>query len=71
MGETEMSRSDLIDLAVMKHHETDKAWLVSDDGDRDNAIWIAKSQAQLEPDYAGKSYVLTIPEWLATEKGLV
>lgn len=65
------SKSDLVDLDVQKHHETDKAWLVSGSGDRDDAVWIAKSQAQLEPDYAGKCFVLTLPEWLATEKGLV
>jgi len=65
------SKSDLIDCNVMLHHETDKAWLVSDTGDREDGVWIAKSQAQLEPDYAGQCFVLTLPEWLATEKGLV
>lgn len=64
-----MSKSDLIDVAVQLHHESQKAWLVSDDGDRDNAIWIPKSQAELEPK--GKAHILTLPEWLATEKGLV
>ncbi len=64
-------KSDLVDVSVMKHHETDKAWLVSDTGDRTDAVWIAKSQAQIEPDYSQKCFVLTLPEWLATEKGLV
>jgi len=64
-----VSRSSLIDVAVQLHHETEKAWLVSDDGDKKNAVWIAKSQAELEPK--GKVHILTLPEWIATEKGLV
>jgi hypothetical protein len=58
-------RSDLIDCAVQVHHETAKAWLVSDDGVREGAIWIPKSQAELADG------VLTLPEWLAKDKGLI
>lgn len=36
-----MGKSDLIDLDVQKHHETEKAWLVSGTGDRDDAVWLA------------------------------
>lgn len=64
-----MGKSDLIDVAVKLHHESEKAWLVSDDGDRAKAIWIPKSQAELEPK--GAVHILTLPEWLATDKGLV
>lgn len=62
-------KSDLADIDVQLHHETEKAWLVSSDGDRENAIWIPKSQAEIEPK--GKHHVLTCPEWLATDKGLI
>lgn len=62
-------KSDLIDLAVQLHHETGKAWLISDDGDREKAVWIPKSQAELETD--GKAHTLTCPEWLAQDKGLI
>ncbi len=62
-------KSDLVDLVVVKHHETELAWLVSDDGDRDHAVWIPKSQAELEQDRQG--LILTCPERLAIEKGLV
>lgn len=58
-------KSDLIDCAVQLHHETPKAWLVSDDGDRTKAVWIPKSQAEFE------NGILTMPEWLAKEKGLI
>lgn len=64
-----MSKSDLIDVAVQLHHETEKAWLVSDDGDKARAIWIPKSQAELEAK--GAAHILTLPEWLATDKRLI
>ena len=57
--------SDLVDVAVQKHGETERAWLVSDTGERKDAIWIPKSQAELADG------VLTLPEWLAKEKGLI
>lgn len=58
-------KSDLIDCAVQLHHETPKAWLVSDDGDRKRAVWIPKSQAEFAEG------VITMPEWLAKDKGLI
>lgn len=65
LTDDEAGRSDLIEVAVQLHHETAKAWLVSDDGDRDNAVWIPKSQAELADG------VLTLPDWLAKDKGLI
>lgn len=64
-----MSKSDLIDVAVALHHETDKAWLVSDDGDKNKAVWIPKSQAEIADQ--GEAFILTLPEWLATDKRLI
>lgn len=58
-------KSDLIDITVQIHHETERAWLVSDGGEK---VWIPKSQAEIAPE--GKVWVLTMPEWLAVEKGL-
>lgn len=62
-------KSDLIEVAVQLHHETEKAWLVSDDGEKKNAVWIPKSQAEIEPK--GKHHILTLPEWLALDKRLI
>ena len=39
--------SDLHDLTMTLHRETDKAVLVSDDGDIRRAVWIAKSQIEV------------------------
>ena len=43
--------------------ETERAWLFAIDGDE---VWIAKSQGEL--DEANSE--VTVPEWLADDKGL-
>jgi hypothetical protein len=55
-------RSDLIEIAVVVRHETEKAWLV-DDGTKQ--VWLPKSRVEVEGG------VLTIPESLAKEKELI
>lgn len=68
-------RSDLIDLAVVIHHETkpgranEGAILVSDDGDRTKAVWLPKSAVEIER--RNDATILTLPERLAIDKGLV
>ena len=65
LDDDKVQKSDLIDVAVQVHRETAKAWLVSDTGDKKDAKWIPKSQAELADG------VLTCPEWLAKDKGLI
>lgn len=65
LSDGEARKADLIDVAVQIHHETPKAWLVSDTGDKKDAKWIPKSQAELADG------LLTCPEWLAKEKGFI
>lgn len=64
---------ELADLTLTFHHETDAAVLVSDDGDRDNAVWLPKSQIEMDNDNPreGDSVEVTLPYWLAKEKELV
>jgi hypothetical protein len=67
-----MTRSDLIDLDVHVYARTEKAVLVSADGVKENAVWVPLSQIEIEPhESLQRIYVMTLPEWLATEKGLV
>ena len=40
----EMSNSDLIEIEMQMHSHTQKAILVSDDGDEDSAVWLPVSQ---------------------------
>lgn len=67
--------SDLVDLTLQKHAETKLAILVSDDGNEKRAVWLPLSQIEVAPlagTGAAKGLVLvTLPEWLATDKGLV
>lgn len=63
-------KSELIDLTMKKHALTAKAILVSDDGDEKKAKWLPLSQVEVEEKSQG-IVVVTLPEWLAIEKGLV
>jgi hypothetical protein len=62
-----MGKDKLADIDVEVLRETDKAWCVHDGV---KSVWVPKSQAEIEitKDRIG---VLTLPEWLAVEKGLV
>lgn len=61
-------RSDVIDITVTKLAETDAAVKVCD-GD-EVGVWLPKSQIEIEPAKGGL-FTVTLPEWLATNKGLV
>lgn len=67
--------SDLTDLMLHLHAETKLAILVSDDGAEKSAVWLPKSQVEVSPapgTGGSKNVVLvTLPEWLAIERGLV
>lgn len=60
------------------HHDTDGAWLVSEDGDADDAFWLPKSQVRTDErnhlkngrGLSERAYEFDIPDWLATERGL-
>jgi hypothetical protein len=66
-----MSRNrELVDLEMHKHFNTEKAILVSLDGDRDKAVWLPFSQIEVMPKH-GSIVEITLPVGLAEEKGLV
>jgi hypothetical protein len=69
-------KSNLIDVTVQMHAETDKAVLVSDDGDKNKAVWIPKSQIEIAfhpsmKERGNGAATITLPEWLAKDKGLI
>lgn len=64
-----MAKSDLIDIRVILHAETEKAALVSDTGCEDDAVWLPKSKIEMVQD--GGCWEVTLPEWLAKDKELV
>lgn len=63
-------KSDLVDLTMVLHHETERAILVSDDGDRRKAVWLPRSMIEIERKPRG-IVVVTLPERLALDKGLI
>lgn len=63
-------KSDLVDISVQKLHETEKAYLVTDSVP-EKGVWIAKSLCELDPSEVAGIETLTLPEWLAMEKGLI
>lgn len=64
-------KSDLIDLTMQLHAETAFAVLVSDDGENDNAVWLPKSQIEIDMAEDRGIATVTLPEWLAKDKGLI
>lgn len=76
-------RSNLVDLTLALHHETDKAIRVSRDGDDGKALWLPKSKLeaferlpagafkQARPGAAKVAVArVTMPAWLARKTGL-
>ena len=61
-------KSGLHDIEVKIHHETDQAVLVDHAGGK--PVWLPKSQIEIENQRNGLALV-TAPEWLLLEKGLI
>lgn len=61
--------ADVIDIDVILVHETGAAVLVKSDEDAEG-IWLPKSQIEVDGDIGAYGSV-TVPTWLAEEKGLV
>ena len=59
-----------IELTLRLHHETELAIRVSDDGEDKNAVWLPLSKIEVERK-PKNIVVVTVPEWLAMDKGLI
>jgi hypothetical protein len=70
-----MSRNDTIEISVMLHADPESALaiLVSDDGEEEHAVWLPRSQIEYDcnPKNIGREITVTLPEWLAADKGLI
>lgn len=64
------AKRELCDVTMQLHHETAKAVLVSDDGDKEKAKWLPLSQIELERKADGV-VIVTLPTWLAKQEGLI
>lgn len=64
-------RSDLVDLTLTLRHEKPLAIAVTDPAQAQAKwIWLPKSKIEFERK-GGMTIVVTLPGWLAKEKGLV
>ncbi len=80
-----MARTDPTEVLVAFHHESDKARLVSINGENSRAVWIARTvtgsfhltgQSTMGTDRHGQRVKLplanmTVPEWLAKDRGFI
>jgi hypothetical protein len=64
-------KSDLVDVAGCLHAKTDKAILFSDTAHKEDAVWLPLSQCEVENDGHKNFVTVTMPEWLAKDKGLI
>ena len=60
----------LIDLRVHRIRATERAVLVKPD-DIDDEVWLPLSQIEMTPPDEDGLCDLSVPEWLALEKGLI
>lgn len=63
-------KSNIIDIDVEITARTPKAVLVHT-GDKEQAVWLPLSQIEIEPSGVAGIETVTLPEWLALEKGLI
>jgi hypothetical protein len=64
-----MTRRTIIDISVIIVHRTEKAVLIKD-AENAKPVWLPLSQVEIEGG-SGEIGELTLPEWLAQEKGLI
>ncbi len=57
-----------VDVAVTLERETPKAFLVNEGY---KSVWVPKSQVTLNFNDKGVVESITLPEWLAFDKGLI
>ncbi len=65
-------RSDLHNIEVYLRRETARAFGIANPGKPGELIWLPKSQCEIETRPAlDKPDILTAPEWLLKERGLI
>ncbi len=64
---------DTYDTEVSVHRVTDKAAYVSETGDEDDAVWLPIGSCEWDQAhvYENTTVKVSVPQWLAEEKGLV
>jgi hypothetical protein len=63
-------KSDIIDIDGAIEARTDKAVLFHT-GNKEEAAWLPLSQIEVDETGIAGIVTVTLPEWLATDKGLI
>lgn len=63
-------KSNVIDIDVDVTARTEKAVLVHT-GNKEEAVWLPMSQIEISQSGFGGIETVTLPEWLALDKGLI
>lgn len=63
-------KTNVIDIDGAVEARTEKAILFHE-GDKSKAVWLARSQIEIEETGVAGIVTVTLPEWLALEKGLI
>ncbi len=62
-------KTELIDIAVILRHHTDRAVLVDHGGKE--PVWLPLALIDIAPNADGRTHTVTLPEWLAEEREIV
>jgi hypothetical protein len=60
-----------VELELMIHGRNGNAYLVSDDGEKANAKWVPRSEVVISRRPRSAIVDVTMPEWLAFDRGLI
>lgn len=63
-------KSNIVDIDGAIEARTEKAVLFHT-GDKSEAVWLPKSQIEIHDTAFGGIVTVSMPEWLATDKGLI
>ena len=63
-------RSNIIDIDVSIEARTEKA-VLAHTGDKSKAAWLPLSQIEISETGFPEIWTVTLPEWLALDKGLI
>lgn len=62
-------KSDIIDIACIIKRKTERAALIDHGGKE--PVWLPLSQIEICKSDDGKTDIVSLPEWLARDKGLI
>ena len=64
-------KDKLADIEGVIHHQTAHAIRFSKSGEDSSAVWLPKSLVEVQPLERDGWVEVTMPEWLAMDKGLI